>query len=312
MQDNMFGQNIIITERVGALRQLGRNALRGKWASAIIAIVIFILCMYVPVIIFNNLFGYNLNIFITMVLGPEHPYSLILEQNTATYGQMPSISLLSMVYVLAVSGAFTLGVCLFYLASFRGHAVGPRDIFLGFERFGKALGLYLFMFLFITLWTILFIIPGIIASIRYSQAFFVLADDPEKSIRQCMDESKMMMKGNKAKYFVLSLSFIGWILLCSIPAGILNSIAQSITTNEVAIACVGVVGNLFMAPLYAYVFSTLAGFYEILAGHLIKETAPTPVTAEQIDVEAPVETIEEIIETVEENEITDRDKEGKE
>ena len=297
----MFGQNIIITERVGALRQLGRNALRGKWASAILSVVLFILCLQVPVIVFNKLFGYNMSNFMTMIMGPENPYVLNPDQYAAMYGYTPSISLLSMVYILAVSGAFTLGICLFYLASFRGHDVGPKDIFLGFERFGKALGLFLFMHLFVFLWTMLFVIPGIIAAIRYSQAFFVLSDDPEKSITECMNESKMMMKGNKAKYFVLNLSFIGWMILSEIPGAIISGIAQTVTTNQVAIACASLVGTLFMAPIIAYMFSTFAGFYEILAGHLIKETAPAPVTADQIDVEAPVETIEEVIEIVEEN-----------
>ena len=62
----------------------------------------------------------------------------------------------------------------------------------------------LFQSLFIFLWSLLLIVPGIIAAIRYSQAFFILADDPSKGIRQCMDESKAMMNGNKMKYFCLS------------------------------------------------------------------------------------------------------------
>ena len=85
---------------------------------------------------------------------------------------------------------------------FRRQIVGIGDVFTGFERYGKALGLFLFRGLFIVLWSLLFIVPGIIAAIRYSQAFFILADDPNKGIRQCMDESKMMMRGNKAKYFL--------------------------------------------------------------------------------------------------------------
>ena len=304
MQDNMVSQNIIITERASTLRQLGRNALKGKWASAIISVLIYLLCMYVPTLIFNNLFGYNPGNIMSSTTGSEYTFGIDPQIYNEIYNDMPRYSMLSTAYILLVSGAFTLGICLFYLASFRGHNVGPKDIFLGFERFGKSLGLFLYQCLFVFLWSLLFIIPGIIASIRYSQAFFVLADDPEKSIRQCMDESKAMMKGNKAKYFLLGLSFIGWVLLCSIPGGILGGIVGSITTNAVAIGIASIIGNLFVAPVYAYIFSTMAGFYEILAGHLIKETAPTPLTPEQIEVEAPVEAIEEVIEDVEGPEVS--------
>ena len=304
MQDNMFGKNIIITEKVSALRQLGRNALRGKWATAIMAFVIYLLCINIPVIILNNFFGYNPA---NMMATDGYTYGMDPQIYNEFYNSMPKTSILSMIYILIVGGAFTLGISLFYLASFRGHKVTSLDIFLGFERFGKALRLMLFQSLFIFLWSMLFIIPGIIAAIRYSQAFFVLADDPEKTVRQCMDESKMMMKGNKAKYFLMNLSFIGWAILCSVPGGILEGIATSFTENDMTIAIAQVISGLFVAPVYAYMISTDAGFYEILAGHLIKETAPMPVTADQIDVEAPVETIEEVIEAVDDAPKTEAD-----
>jgi uncharacterized membrane protein len=174
-----------------------------------------------------------------------------------------------------------LGISLFFLATFRKHDVQVADMFLGFEKFGKALGLFLFMELFVFLWSLLFIIPGIIASFRYSQAFFILADDPDKGIRQCMNESKAMMKGNKAKYFLLSLSFIGWMVLSAIPSGIVESIGGIITDNSFVMALFSIIGGLFMAPVTAYLYSTFAGFYEILSGHLIKETMPVPVTPEE-------------------------------
>ena len=128
----------------------------------------------------------------------------------------------------------------------------------------------------------LFIVPGIIAAIRYSQAFYVLVDDPEKSIRECMNESKRMMRGNKAKFFCLTLSFIGWIIISGIPAWILGSVAGIIGLPVFAQAIVSIVGSLFMVPVVAYMNSTFAGFYEILAGHLIKETEPAPVEPEAV------------------------------
>lgn len=303
MQENMLGRNIIITERCRSLRQLGRNALQGKWKNAIIATIILMIVVQLPQMIFDNLFGLNMaNLFTS----EGYTYGIDVETYQQMYNAMPQSSLLSLIWVLLISGAMQLGVTIYFLASFRGHNVVPKDVFLGFERFGKALGLWLYQLLFIILWSFLFIIPGIIAAFRYSQAFFVLADDPNKSIRQCMDESKFMMKGNKGKAFLLGLSFIGWYIVAAIPGSILSSITSMMSDSAAVSIIVNMVANLFMAPVYTYLLSTMAGFYEILSGHLIKETAPVPITADQIEVDAPVEQIEEVIEAVEtENELSE-------
>ena len=278
MQNILVEQNIIITEPCKTLRTLGRNALAGKWKLAIIAVCVYILVLQVPRAVFDALFGTNVGSFMT---NNGYTYGMDAGFYVDFYNNMPQVSFLSTIYLLLVTGALELGLTLFFLATFRKHDVQVADIFLGFERFGKALGLFLYRSLFIFLWTCLFIIPGIIATFRYSQAFFILADDPDKSIRQCMNESKAMMKGNKMKYFLLSLSFIGWALLAGIPAGIMESLGSTITSNSFVIALFSIVGSLFSAPLVVYIYSTIAGFYEILAGHLIKETMPVPVTVEE-------------------------------
>ena len=277
MQYNTTGPNIIITEPSSNLRALGRNALAGNWRVAIVATIIYTLCLQVPPIILNALFGVNMGDLYGMNYGMYD-----VDVYSTVYNSLPTYSALSGVYTALVSGPFFLGLTLFFLAMFRRQIVAEGDIFLGFERFGKALGLMLFQSLFILLWTLLFIVPGIIASIRYSQAFFILADDPNKGIRQCMDESKMMMKGNKAKYFCLTLSFIGWLILAALPAGILASVGETLFYSSFMSSVFLVIGVLFEVPVTAYMYSTYAGFYEILAGHLIKETEPAPVAPEAI------------------------------
>ena len=70
---------------------------------------------------------------------------------------------------------------------------------------------------FIGLWSMLLVFPGIMAYYRYSQAIYILIDDPAKSPMQCIRESKAMMSGHKGELFALDLSFIGWYLLSLIP-----------------------------------------------------------------------------------------------
>jgi uncharacterized membrane protein len=69
-------------------------------------------------------------------------------------------------------------------------------------------------------WLLLFIIPGIIAGIRYSQAYFIKIDNPHMLSFEAINESKRLMKGNKWKYFCLGFSFIGWTLLSLLTLGI--------------------------------------------------------------------------------------------
>lgn len=76
--------------------------------------------------------------------------------------------------------------------------------------------------LFTVLWTLLFIIPGIVKSYEYQMIPYLLADNPQMTKEQAFEESKRMMQGQKWKAFVLDLSFIGWNLLSELTLGILG------------------------------------------------------------------------------------------
>ena len=95
------------------------------------------------------------------------------------------------------------------------------DLFKGFtdgfvENFIIGFLIYLFTFL----WSLLFIIPGIVKMYSYSMSFYIKADHPEYSAKQCIDKSRKMMNGYKMKLFLLQLSFIGWIIVGSLCFGI--------------------------------------------------------------------------------------------
>ncbi len=124
------------------------------------------------------------------------------------------------------------------------HPTSIGNLFGYFRFFLKAWGLNLVIGLFTFLWTMLFIIPGIIASYRYSLAYYIFAENPEKGIMQCIHESCDLMRGHKMEKFVLDLSFIPWYLLMIPTCGILT---------------------IYVTP---YVTVTTAGFYNTLKyGH---------------------------------------------
>jgi len=130
------------------------------------------------------------------------------------------VPILGSIVTLLIGGALALGIATFWLTIARNEDAKLEMIFSGFSNFGKALGLYLLRAIFILLWMLLLIIPGIIASISYALAFFLMSDDPNIGVMEAIDKSKKMMYGYKWKYFCLNLRFLGWILLAILSLGI--------------------------------------------------------------------------------------------
>lgn len=99
----------------------------------------------------------------------------------------------------------------------------------------------------------IFFIASIIISLMYSQAFYILADNPNKSIFACLKESRFIMKGNKFKFIWLHLTFTGWYFLCFLIAAII-----SILLNFVIGGIILAIGFLLLEP---YIELTKANFY---------------------------------------------------
>lgn len=110
-------------------------------------------------------------------------------------------------------------------------------------RFWKHTALaQLVSFVHILLWSLLFVIPGIMVSYSYAMVFFVLSEDPELSPREALARSKALMAGHRWQLFCLRISFIGWALLCVLTLGI---------------------GNLWLTP---YQQAAEAAFYREISG----------------------------------------------
>lgn len=151
-------------------------------------------------------------------------YSAILqlanvELTNSTEGSMIGLSL--NIIGLLVYGSLQVGISRFSLKLARKDSTTQfNDLFSGFDVFIKALVMNFIIWICVFIGTILFVIPGIIVGIMFSQANYILAENPEKSVIECIKESSRMMKGHKFNYFVLGLSFIGWLILCIISFGI--------------------------------------------------------------------------------------------
>ena len=117
-------------------------------------------------------------------------------------------------------GPITLGVSGYFLKLIRKEGPIIEDMFKGFRFFVKTFVLNLLITVFTLLWTLLLIIPGIIAAFRYSMAYYIMMDNPELSAFKALSESKRMMVGNKFQLFLLYFSFLGWFLLGVVTLGL--------------------------------------------------------------------------------------------
>lgn len=95
-------------------------------------------------------------------------------------------------------------------------AAAAGNLLDGFANPVKLILLSLLEGVLISLQCMLLIVPGIIAAFAYSQALYILLDNPEKGVMQCLKESRQMMKGHKWELFRLDLSFLGWLILSAI------------------------------------------------------------------------------------------------
>lgn len=136
---------------------------------------------------------------------------------TGIYQNIPFVGTLASIIL---TGPFQLGLIKFSLAFSRKNEPRLEQIFEGFNDFSRALVAYLLMVLYIFLWMLLLIIPGIIAAYSYSMTFYILADDENITASDALKKSKEMMEGNKMKLFLMILSFIGWALLSILTLGI--------------------------------------------------------------------------------------------
>lgn len=126
----------------------------------------------------------------------------------------------SIAATIIVTPAFSLSIIRVYLLVINGTKPEAKDAFSGFDDFWSAFKVTFLVGLFTFLWSLLFVIPGIVKSYSYSMSMYILAENKGKAALECIEESKQMTDGHKGELFVLSLSFIGWMLLGSITLGI--------------------------------------------------------------------------------------------
>lgn len=122
------------------------------------------------------------------------------------------------IFTSLLSSVLAAGFVLYCMAIHRGERAEYLTLFDGFSFVGKLIALNILIYLLVFLWSLLFLVPGIIATYRYRFALYNLYENPGIGVMEALDMSKRQTLGYKAQLFTLDLSYLGWILLASLPS----------------------------------------------------------------------------------------------
>lgn len=178
------------------LKTKAKESLSGHWVDAI---GIILLLSVIPII------GVGLVEVISHILSLNEGIRVTLEQ----------------IVSILISGLLTMGYTNFFLKISRDEDVEISELWSKTHMFIPFIVVSILVTVFTTLWTLLLIIPGIIAAFSYSFVYYVMLDNEEMSAMKVIKESKRILKGHKFDLFVLQLSFIGWSILGIFTLGIL-------------------------------------------------------------------------------------------
>ena len=223
-------------------RAWGRERLTGHWGRA------------VAVSFVGALLGGSVDVLSSVVeLTGEGEIQVLDSVPREVWVMALTVTVAAALLALIIGGAIHLGICTFNVNLFHRREAKFSDLFFHFDRLWRGISMRLVVGFFIFLWSLLLIIPGIIATYRYAMVPYLMAEFSDLSVRDAMRESKRLMDGNKWKLYCLQLSYIGWSFLAMLTMGI---------------------GNLWLIP-YQYAGET--AFYMYVTGRAQLRYVPEPM-----------------------------------
>lgn len=231
-------------------RAIARDALRGKWAIAVIVGIVAVLLGGAGsegLKIKLNIEGGSAN------LGFELAGQTIFSSGGSLNSDVGAFLVGGAIYIVLVAlviaaihlflgSVVGVGYSRFNLELVDHNDVSFEHLFIYLPYWTNAVCTRLLKGVYVFLWSLLLIVPGIIASYSYAMTEYILAEHPETTASEAITASKEMMEGNRWRLFCLQISFIGWSILCAFTMGI---------------------GNLWLNP---YKNAATAAFYREISG----------------------------------------------
>ena len=211
-----------------SLKTRARNNLAGNWG---LSVGVALLASMLGGIAYSSSFNLNLD---AEYLQELPPVVLAILASIVSFS-----GTLNFVHFI-LGGTVNLGYTRYLLDQHDGNELACRTLFSQFDRFAQGFLQRFLRNLYVFLWSLLFIIPGIVKTYSYAMTPYIMTDHPEMTAKEAISASKALMDGHKFELFCLHFSFFGWMVLCIFTLGI---------------------GNLFLTP---YMNAAEATFYRQL------------------------------------------------
>lgn len=159
-----------------------------------------------------------------------------------------------------LKGLFSVSKASLFLGVSKGQNFEKKDIKKLFSRLKEGILLELLASLYILLWSLLFIIPGLVKAVGYSMAPYIKAENPEMGYKECLVKSERLMEGFKWHYVTFLISFIGWYLL----TGVANTLVESLIpagSGLLGFTIYDILTVLVSIPLFVYVEMATVNYY---------------------------------------------------
>ncbi len=259
-------------------RRIAREALKGKW---ILATVVTFVASFI-----GGLASSSANISI------ELPEGFLEGMDPTILGAIALIlAFVGIVYAIlglirfVIGGAASLGYSRFSLNLVDEKNATFGDLFSQFNRIDEGFIMNLLLSLYTTLWSLLFIIPGIIKSFSYAMTSYILSEHKELTPNDAITASRQIMDGNKFRLFCLNFSFLGWDLLTSVPLILsLSCLVVALAAESVAFVIISLILVLisllvliigsWLVSVYRY--TAQAAFYREVSANFFKEPTEAP------------------------------------
>ena len=199
-------------------RESARDSLKGNWIVAIIAFIIAVALGATSGVTYT--YNFDSSDVESMPEGLPQVNEPALEASIPfLIGLFVGLFVYAALMII-IGSVVSIGYAEFNLDMVDGLKPRIGTLFAHFGRIKTAVGASLLIFLRVFVGMIFFIIPGIIASLKYSLVFYIIAENPDITAREALERSKEIMWGNKWRCFCLGLSFIGWDLLSALTLGL--------------------------------------------------------------------------------------------
>lgn len=190
-------------------RAIAREKLAGNWKTAVIAALI---AWFLGGLIVSTTLGFEIKV--------DEDTTIAIPSIQGWLINILRISFILGIVRFIVGGVVRQGYAVHLLKQHDGESSEVNELFSQFHRFGDGFCLALLEGLYIALWSLLLVIPGIIATFKYAMAPFIMAENEEMTASEAIDASKQLMHGHKWELFCLSFSFIGWDLVSAVTLGV--------------------------------------------------------------------------------------------